>query len=222
MYEEMLLRHERKWGRGHLSRSRSLGRSRKLFSFLKCGPSREIYGQWGKLSSERKIRKWDRGDEELGILIQLILWTRVRPPNWKESGPAPGQSQQCHMPAGGWGKNGSRDPRTSTVTPRGSHHLEKKCLIGKESNMLGPGGRNSEQPNLEKTQRDLIWPYPRMPGQRDRVEGAGIPKIDLWWWEHHRHWWFPANCPSRSLQVFILSGYLEGKVMLSSSHAKPS
>lgn len=46
--------------------------------------------------------------------------------------------------------------------------------------MLGLGGRNSEQLNLEKTQRDLVGPYPRMPGQRDRVEGAGIPRIDLW------------------------------------------
>lgn len=43
-------------GEVYLSRSRSLGRSRKLLSILKCGPGREDYGQVGQTDCSRKGR----------------------------------------------------------------------------------------------------------------------------------------------------------------------
>lgn len=69
------------------------------------------------------------------------------------------------------------DPETATVTPRGSYHLENRCLNGKKSNMLGLEGWNSEQPKFGKdTLRDLTWPYPGQLGHKRECEGIWGPQ----------------------------------------------
>lgn len=65
------------------------------------------------------------------------------------------------------------------MTPRGSHHLliEKKCLNGKESNMLGVDGSRQ----IWRRHREISYdPVLGKPGLREAVEGAGVPRVDLW------------------------------------------
>lgn len=141
--------------------------------------------------------------------------------------PCPKQSEKCLVPDHSdsacswlrqrwqlWPWNINSDPKRQP-----SSINRKQCLNGKESNMLGVDGGSQIWRRLRETSYDLV---PGKPGLMETAEGAGVPRIDLWWWEHHRDWWLSANSPSGRLKVFIFSGYVEGKVMVSSNHAKPS
>ena len=102
----------------------------------------------------------------------------------KRECPCPSHSEQCGMSAQSdsawswvrqwwqlWPRNINSDPKRQPSSIK-----RKKCLSGKESNMLGVGGSRQ----IWRRHREISYDrVPGKPGLREAVEGAGVPRIDL-------------------------------------------